>query len=949
MKISAVYIAKNEANNIARSLESIKEAVDELILVDTGSTDNTVEIFKSYGGQVYYQPWDDDFSAPRNLALSKATGDWLIILDADESFSPATRNNIKAVIASCSSEAKGLLINMMNYDQETGEIVDEVYSLRIVRNLSGLNYQGKIHELLHIGDEPFSAAQRVSRELLSIDHTGYSSSNYVDKNKRNLRMMEKAIAAGEPEEKYYTSLFEAHYNLGNTEKALHYAYLDISRGRQNTVYASRSYRGLLGYYANVNTQGGKLERLRLAARAVDDFPELPDFHGEYSEALFQLGCYGRAYYEISRALELYKTYDGLEPCLLTSDMIPVMERRRREIEKLAADIPDIKISACVIVKNEEGNILRWLENVSVFADEIIINDTGSTDNTKAIITQFSNDNPELSMVLLENVWQEDFSLAKNQCIEEAAGDWLVFTDADELFANPELVRGYIHWARLDKALQAIFVPMANVDKDNNNQVINYFNALRMFRNLPGIHYEGRIHEQLVLGEEDRNDLKTKAAPKGLMIKHTGYSTRISVSKAQRNIRLLQQDIADGQEIRKLYRYLAEGYYMLYDYEQALDNALLATQSPYQPVGQQGDMYWLALNAMEKLNYDLADEMVIADTGIDLFPDLPDFYGRKAMILMEKGEYQAAVHWFEQALEKLDAYNQQELPADSSHISSVLHELYGDLGLCLRELGEGAAAKAMFRTALTINPWTEVAICSWADMYNGEPDESFLAEIAELYSEQADYPIILAKIFSANGFVELAEHFGGKALHNLIGAKSYSWLYNKSMKEIAAMLPYLYVCLLEQYDDEYVRMVPAALGNMVKYFHGLDDESAIRGHYNEYSTFIREVFTMATDDTINRYLDLLPVVSADEPELMEHIIQVAGLLRECNNPEGALELYKLIPAESVQVNEHYWQQVGKCFYDLHSYDAALECFGRGVQDKLTASYVAWCEEAMGNGN
>ena len=94
MKISAVYIAKNEANNIARSLDSIKEAVDELILVDTGSTDETVNIFKSYVGNVFYQEWQDDFSAPRNLALSKTTGDWIIVLDADESFSQDTRQNI---------------------------------------------------------------------------------------------------------------------------------------------------------------------------------------------------------------------------------------------------------------------------------------------------------------------------------------------------------------------------------------------------------------------------------------------------------------------------------------------------------------------------------------------------------------------------------------------------------------------------------------------------------------------------------------------------------------------------------------------------------------------------------------------------------------------------------------------------------------------------------------
>ncbi|WP_027397454.1 glycosyltransferase [Anaerovibrio lipolyticus] len=949
MKISAVYIAKNEAKNIARSLDSIKGTADELILVDTGSTDDTVEIFKSYGGRVYVRKWDDDFSAPRNMAISKATGDWIIILDADESFSKETRQNIRTVLESCSPEAKGLLINMVNYDKDTGEALDEFYALRIVRNIQGLNYQGRIHEMLHIGDVPFYVTKRVSRELLSIDHTGYSTSISMEKNKRNLRMMQAAIAAGDPEERYYTNLYETYGALGDKEKSLYYAKLDVARGRQPITYASRSYRGLLAHYSKDTSLVGKLERFKFARQGIKDFPELPDFHAEYSEALYQLASYGKARDEIELAISLLENYDGLEPCLLSDEMIPVMEKRKKEITELAGKYPDVKISACVIVKNEESNITNWLENVSVFADEIIINDTGSEDETKELITRFSEDNPDMPIVLLENDWQDDFSLAKNQCIAEATGNWLVFTDADELFVEPNFVRGYLSYIRLNKELQALYVPMANVDKDNNNRVINYFNALRIFRKLPGIHYEGRIHEQLVKAEAGAEALNARVADKCLLINHTGYSTKISTKKAQRNIKLLQQDIAAGQDIRKTYRYLAEGYYMLGNYEQALNNALLATQSPYQPLGQQGDMYWLAFNAMEKLNYDFEDEVVLADTGIRLFPKLPDFYGRKGMLLTEHEQYQAAIQCFEQAMERLEAYNNQDVPVESSSIASILHELYADLGICLRETGERAAAEAMFKTALTINPWTEVAISGWADMYNGTPDEKFIAELTAIYKEESGYKAILTNIFSDNGLIELAEYFGSEEVNPLIMVKSYPWLYNQSMKEIAAILPYLFVCLLEKYDEDYVRILPVKLGNIVKYIHGLIGEVAIKGHYNEYSTFIKEVFTMATDATIEKYLDILPMVSADMTEFEEQLINVAGLLRECNKPEYALQLYNLIPAESEGVNEHYWQQVGICFYDLQRYEVALECFSRGVQDNTAATYVAWCQEAMENGH
>ena len=949
MKISAVYIAKNEENNIARSLDSIKDAVDELVLVDTGSTDNTVEIFKSYGGQVFYRQWDDDFSAPRNLALSKANGDWIIILDADESFSTDTRNNIKAVLQSCSPSAKGLLLHMVNYDGDTKKQLDEFYTLRIVRNVPGLNYKGKIHEMLYIGDEAFYDAQRVSKELLSIDHTGYSTSISTEKNQRNLRLMEAAIAAGEPEARYYTSLYETHGALGNTEKSLYYAKLDVERGRQPVTYASRSYRGLLQYYAEDSSIAGKLQRLKLAEKAIKDFPELPDFHAEYSEALYQLGCYSKALEEINQALSIYADYDGLEPCLLTDKMIPIMEQRKKEMEELAAINPNIKISACVIVKNEEKNILSWLKNVSAFADEIIINDTGSTDNTKAIITEFSEKNPAIPMILLESDWQENFSLAKNQCLAEAAGDWIVFTDADEVFVNPELVRGYLSYCHRGKSLQAILVPMENIDIDNDNKVINCFNSLRIFRNLLGLHYEGRIHENIVIGETDLADINTQIADKCLLINHTGYSSNISREKAQRNISLLLKDIQDGQDIRKIYRYLAECYYMLNDYQRALDNALLATQSTYQPIGQQGDMYWLALNAMEKLEYSLEDKLVIADTGINLFSELPDFYARRGMILTEKEDYHGAIADFQQSLELLEEYNRQTAPINSSNIMSILHELYADLGLCLYKLGELQPAEAMFKTALTLNKWTEKAICGWADMYHGRVDKSFLIDLEELYMGINDYQGLLGNVFSSNGFVELAEYFCGKNQKTYMDVKAYPWIYNRSMKEMAEILPYLYVCLLEKYHEEYAMILPVRLADIVKYIHGLVDEEAIKGHYEEYKTFMKEVFMLASPVTVEKYINMLSLVSRDEAEVEQHIIEVAGILLSCDKAEQALDLYKLIPMDSEKVNEGFWQQVGICFYNLGGYDTAQECLERSTKDYKTATYIKWCQEAMNNGH
>ena len=84
MMISACIITKDEEKNIDRCLESIKNIVDEIIIVDTGSNDNTVNVAKRYSNKIFHYVWEDDFSKARNFAIEKANGDYILFLDADE-------------------------------------------------------------------------------------------------------------------------------------------------------------------------------------------------------------------------------------------------------------------------------------------------------------------------------------------------------------------------------------------------------------------------------------------------------------------------------------------------------------------------------------------------------------------------------------------------------------------------------------------------------------------------------------------------------------------------------------------------------------------------------------------------------------------------------------------------------------------------------------------------
>ena len=100
MKISVSMIVKNERSCIAKALNSVADA-DEIIVCDTGSTDDTVEIAQNYGAKVFTDYlWNDNFAEARNHSLDKCTGDWVLIIDADEHLEPEGINKVRELLQS---------------------------------------------------------------------------------------------------------------------------------------------------------------------------------------------------------------------------------------------------------------------------------------------------------------------------------------------------------------------------------------------------------------------------------------------------------------------------------------------------------------------------------------------------------------------------------------------------------------------------------------------------------------------------------------------------------------------------------------------------------------------------------------------------------------------------------------------------------------------------------
>ena len=152
-KISAAMIVKDEESMLAECIESFREAVDEIVIVDTGSTDRTVDIAKEYRVKLYHYKWKDDFSAARNYSISKATGDWVMIIDADERIAREDIPKIRS--AKWQEEYDAVCFTV--FSSLPGQLGDanfgKHYSPRLFKNRPDIYYYGIVHNLLNVPDK----------------------------------------------------------------------------------------------------------------------------------------------------------------------------------------------------------------------------------------------------------------------------------------------------------------------------------------------------------------------------------------------------------------------------------------------------------------------------------------------------------------------------------------------------------------------------------------------------------------------------------------------------------------------------------------------------------------------------------------------------------------------------------------------------------------------------
>ncbi len=316
-KISLCMIVRDEQDFLGDCLASVRDVVDEIIVVDTGSTDSTPQIARDFGARVFSLEWSDDFSEARNHSLERASGDWILVLDADETLARRDADKIRALAR---SDADGCLFTYRGYSRDSDDIRwianDGSYAegagwdgwlegrvVRMFRRDDRFRFQGAVHESIDRSILSCGGAILKTDVVIHHFHERKGKANLREKQLRYLRLCEKNLERFPASAKTHHDMGLIYrYVLGDLTKAVHHQRRaleldpDFEEARMALAYS---------YHQNGDAKAAAGELTAILGR-----------NPECAPALLVCGIILERRGRIDRAIECYERVAGLNPNLV---------------------------------------------------------------------------------------------------------------------------------------------------------------------------------------------------------------------------------------------------------------------------------------------------------------------------------------------------------------------------------------------------------------------------------------------------------------------------------------------------------------------------------------------------------------------------------------------------------------------------------------------------------
>lgn len=272
--LSLCMIVKNEEKNIKSCLPKVSTLVDEIIIVDTGSMDNTKKIASEFTDKIYNFKWCNDFSKARNFSISKASNDWVVVLDADEFMIDFSIDNINKFINNSLNRSKVGRIQRINIMENLDGEKKYIERVNRLFNKRYFQYEGIIHEQVVALDGRTYETENVD---VITEHVGYTKEtlNRTDKIKRNINLLDIAIKSN-PEDPYlYFQMGKAYYMLKDYKISASYFEKSLTFELDFRLEYVESLVETYGY-SLINS--GRYSDALVLENCLDIYSKIPDFH-----------------------------------------------------------------------------------------------------------------------------------------------------------------------------------------------------------------------------------------------------------------------------------------------------------------------------------------------------------------------------------------------------------------------------------------------------------------------------------------------------------------------------------------------------------------------------------------------------------------------------------------------------------------------------------------------
>lgn len=399
----------------------------------------------------------------------------------------------------------------------------------------------------------------------------------------------------------------------------------------------------------------------------------------------------------------------------------------------------IEISACVIVKNEAEALPRWLACMRELADEMVVVDTGSTDNTVALAKA-------AGARVFSYQWQDDFAAAKNFALTQARGHWLLLLDADEYIQPQDFpaLRQALHDYERRPDIIGFVLHLVNIDTDNHNRAKSEGWSLRICRNLPTLRYHGAVHEALIYEGPGRGQKQMQLLA-AVTVWHTGYSSHIIRRKAERNLRILlaRREREGAQPLDDAY--LADCYYTLGDYAQTAQHAERATKQAEQAVGRETRAYALWIQALTLLDRPAEEVAAVVAQAEQAYPLVPDFLVLAGYDAWRRGDYQQAEQQLQASLVRYAAFlehRQDSTAVTDSEMGGLLPNVCWELATIAHWRGRDTEALALVEQGLQTNRYFAANARLWLRLRGGAEAAAVISGLNRFYDKQRDAAFLL---------------------------------------------------------------------------------------------------------------------------------------------------------------------------------------------------------------